>query len=92
MNSSVSNADTGNSSADTIVVHDEIKSEILDEESAVVGEGSTKEGMQHGVTCPVSDCAGSIGLLFTVLFGLSSEGSLVNFSFFGSGEGEPVGF
>lgn len=90
MNSSVSNADAGDSSADTIVVHDEIKSEILDEKGAVVGEGSAEEGMQHGVTCPISDCAGSIGLLFAVLFGLSSEGSLINFPFFGSGKGESV--
>ena len=48
--------------------------------------------MQHGVACPVSDCAGSVGLFFAVFFGLSSEGSLVNFAFFGSGEGESVGF
>ena len=42
MNSSVSNADAGDSSADSIVVHDEVESEILDEECAVVGEGSAE--------------------------------------------------
>jgi len=39
---SISNAHDCDSSADTIVVHNEVKSEIFDEEGTVVCEGSTE--------------------------------------------------
>lgn len=62
MNGSISNADAGNSSADTLVVHYEIKSEVFDEESAVIGQRTTEESVQHGVACSVSHCASTVCL------------------------------
>ncbi|CAM6002358.1 unnamed protein product [Sphagnum balticum] len=50
----VSDGDNGNSPAGPLGVKDEVKSEVLDEEGAVVGEGTTEEGVQHGVSSPVS--------------------------------------
>ncbi len=41
MNGTVGNGHNGNSSADA-VVHDEVKGEVLNEESAVVGKGSAE--------------------------------------------------
>ena len=58
----VSDADAGDTAADTIIVHDEVQAEVLDEEGAVVGEGTTEEGVQHGVTCSVGHCTSTICL------------------------------
>lgn len=58
---SISDWHDGDTSADS-VVHDQVQSEILDEESAVVGQGSAEEGMEHSMTGSVGDGTGSIGL------------------------------
>ena len=62
MDGAVSNAHDCDSSTDSLVVHDEVQGEIFDEESAVVGQRSSKKGMQHSMTGSVSHCASSVGL------------------------------
>ena len=62
MDGSISNAHAGDSSADSLVVHDEVEAEVFDEEGAVIGKRPAKEGVQHGVAGTISNCAGSIGL------------------------------
>ena len=60
----VSDANSSNSTADPLTVHDQISSEILDEKGAVVSEGSSEKGVQHSVTRTVSHRAGAVGLLW----------------------------
>lgn len=62
MDGSIGDAHAGDSSANSLVVHDEVEPEVLDEESAVIGERPAKEGMQHGMSSAVGHGAGSIGL------------------------------
>jgi hypothetical protein len=50
------------------VLHDQIKSEVLNEENAVVTESATEKCVQHGVTSSVSDRTASVSLAtFAVL-------------------------
>lgn len=63
MNGSIGDAHANNSTANTLVIHYEIKGEVFNEECAVVGKGSSEEGMQHSVSSSISDGTGSIGLL-----------------------------
>lgn len=62
MDGSVSDAHAGDTTADALVVHDEVEAEVLDEESTIVGEGTTEEGVQHGVASTISHSAGSVSL------------------------------
>ena len=99
MDSSISDVDAGDSTTDSLIVHDEIEGEVLNEEGAVISQGPAEESMQHGVSSSVSHRAGTIRLLydnlsltFAVLSGLSSEGPLVDLPLLGSGKGQSVGF
>ena len=62
MDGSIGDAHAGDSSANSLVVHDEVEPEVFDEESAVIGERPAKEGVQHGMSSAVGHGAGSIGL------------------------------
>jgi hypothetical protein len=64
------------------IVHKEVQSKVLNEENAIVTEGSSEEGVEHRVTSSVSDCAASVGLAAsTEVLGLTSEGTLIDLSF-----------
>lgn len=92
MNGSIGHV-VGHDSTALALVHDEIECEVLYEEDAVVAEGTTEEGVKHTVASSVGDGAATIGLTTSSeVLGLTSEGSLIDLSFLGSGEGHTVGF
>ena len=72
-------------------LHDEVESEVLDEEDAVVAESSTEQSMKHAVAGSVGDGAASIGLTtLTHVLRLTTEGSLINLTILGSRERHAV--
>lgn len=86
---SVGDGHADDSSAGSLLVHDQIEDEVLDEEVAVVPETSSEEGVQHGVSGSVGSGGAPVGLddflaldleTFSEVQGLSSEGSLVDSS------------
>ena len=92
MNSSISHIVSHYTSA-MISFHNEIKCKIFNKENTIITQSSTKEGMQHTMTGSISYCAASIGLSsFSPIDRLTTESSLVNFSFSGSGKWHTVGF
>jgi hypothetical protein len=71
------------------ILHDQVKSEVLDEEVGVVTEGLAVEGMQESVSGTVSGCCTPVGLAsLAVVERLSTECSLVNFTLLCPGEGK----
>ena len=82
-----------NYSFDLISFHYQIQHKIFNEERTVVAKRSPKESMQHRVTCPISNSTTSICLSpFTILEGLTSKSSLINFSLFSSRKRHSVRF
>lgn len=82
----------GHDTSALTVLHDQIKSEVLNKEDAVIAESATEKCVQHGVTGSVSDRTASVGLAtFAVLGGLTTESSLVDFALGSSAEGHTVG-
>ena len=93
VNGAVLHADGDNTDAVALLVHDEISGEVLDEVGGVVVEGAAVESVEKGVTGSVGDAAASVGLAtLTVLEGLATESTLVDFTVGGSGEGHAVVF
>jgi len=91
MDGTVSNV-VGHDTAALALFHDQVHSEVLNKEDAIVTEGTTKQGVQHGVTCAISDSTASVGLAtLSVVGGLTTESALVNFALGSSGEGHTVG-
>lgn len=73
------------------LVHEQVHREILDEENAVVSEGTTEQGVEHRVPCAIGDCTASVGLAaLAELGGLSTESSLVNLAICGSAKRHAV--
>ena len=84
MDCSVSHVISHYSSA-FVTFHDEIKCEIFDEENAIIAKSSAKQGVEHTVTCSVSNSATPVGLTsFAEILRLTTEGSLINLSIFSS--------
>jgi ribosomal protein S6E (S10) len=73
------------------VLHEQIERKVFDEKVGVVSEGLSVQSVQDGVTCSISGGGTSVGLsTLAVLEGLTTERSLVDLSFLGSGEGNTV--
>jgi hypothetical protein len=78
VNGTVFEAHSHNTTAFT-VLHNEIHSEVLDEESAVVLQGLTHHSVQEGVTSTISSGAATNGLTsLTEVQALTTECTLVN--------------
>jgi hypothetical protein len=73
------------------VLHDEVEGKVLDEEVGVVAERLAVEGVEDSVAGTVGSGGASVRLTaFTVLKGLTTEGTLVDLALFGPGEGDTV--
>jgi hypothetical protein len=71
------------------VLHDEIESEVLDEEVGVVTERLAVEGVEEGVTCAVRGGSAAVGLAtLAELERLSAESALIDFALLGTREGK----
>lgn len=82
----------GHNTAALTIFHDQVHSEVLDEENAVVTKSTAEEGVQHGVTGTIGDSAASVGLTtFAVLLRLTTKSTLVNLTLSGSAERHAVG-
>mmetsp|Transcript_21841 Transcript_21841/g.33823 ORF Transcript_21841/g.33823 Transcript_21841/m.33823 type:complete len:461 (+) Transcript_21841:361-1743(+) len=81
----------GHGSAANSVMHDKIHSEVFDEENAVISQGTAEQGVEHAVSSSVGHGAGSVSLSsLSELFGLSTEGTLVDLAFVVSRERHAV--
>ncbi len=81
----------GHDSPTLTILHNQVQSEILNKEYAIIAQSSSKEGVKHRMSSPIGDSAASVGLAAgTEVFGLPSEGSLINFPFFCSAERHTV--
>ena len=90
MNSAISHVVSHNSTA-FISLHNQIHSEILYEEDAVVTKRTSKECVQHRVSGSVSDSAAAVSLSsFAELGRLTTEGSLINLAISSSTEWHAV--
>lgn len=87
VDSSVSDGHADDSSAGSLLVHDQVENEVLDEEVAVVPERSPEKCVEHGVSGSVGGGGASVGLddllsldleSLSEIQGLTSEGSLVD--------------
>ena len=75
----------GHDTSALTIFHNQIHGKVLDEEDAIVTEGSSKESVEHAVTCSISYGAASVSLTtFTKFLRLSTECSLVNLTLLGS--------
>lgn len=71
------------------ILHDQVKSEVLDEEVGVVAKRLTVEGVKHGVSSSVGGGGTSVSLAtLAVVERLTTEGTLVDLAILGSGEGK----
>ena len=86
MNCSIGHV-VGHESAALAVLHDEVQGEVLNEENAVVTQGAPEQGVQHAMAGSVGDGAAPVGLAsLSVVLRLTSECSLIDFSFIRSGK------
>jgi hypothetical protein len=91
VDSSVSNVVSHDATALSIL-HNEVQSEVLNEENAVIAESTAEQGVQHGVTSTISHSAASVGLTsLSELLRLATESALVNLTLSGSAERHTVG-
>lgn len=76
-----------------IVAHEQIKAKVFDEVRSVKGQRSSVQGMEHGMTGPISRSGTSVRLSTLAEFeGLSPKRTLVNFAIFGPRKGQPEFF
>ena len=68
MNGPVSDRHADDSSADSLIVHYQVQQKVLNEENAVVAQGSSEQSVQHAMTSSVRDACGSIGLPASAVF------------------------
>jgi hypothetical protein len=81
----------GNDTTALTVLHQQVESEVFDEVVGVVAERLSVKGVQKSVTSTVSGSGATVGLAtFTELLRLTAEGTLVNTSILGTGEGATV--
>ena len=91
VNGSVSHI-VGHDTTALAIFHDEVHREVLNEEDAIITEGTSKECVQHGVSSTVSDSTASVSLsTLAKICGLTTEGSLVDLTVTGSAEGHTIG-
>mmetsp|Transcript_11997 Transcript_11997/g.21516 ORF Transcript_11997/g.21516 Transcript_11997/m.21516 type:complete len:570 (-) Transcript_11997:118-1827(-) len=84
-------AEGNDTTADTLVVHDEVEGKVLDVEIAVPPHGLTIESVEHGVTSTISGAGATVSLATpTVVKGLTTEGTLINLSILSTRKGETV--
>jgi len=67
VDSAVGNAHNGHSSASALVVHDEVQSEVFNEEGAIVSQGASEKSVQHSMASSICNCAGAIRLFLVKL-------------------------
>lgn len=93
MDGSISHVVSHDSDTVVTVVHKKIHGKVFYEKDAIVTKSSTKESVEHRVTSSVSDAAAAISLATSSPFlRLTSESSLVNFTFSSSTERHSIGF
>jgi hypothetical protein len=75
------------------ILHEQVERKVFDEEVGVVSKRLTVQGVENGVTRSIGGGGTSVCLTtLAVLEGLTTERSLVDLSFLGSGEGYTVMF
>lgn len=75
------------------VLHQQVKSEVFDEEVGVVSKRLSVESVENGVTSSVGGSGTSVGLTtFTEVEGLTTESTLVDLALFSSRERDTVVF
>jgi hypothetical protein len=83
----------GNNTNTLAVLHNQVQSEVFDEEVGVVSQRLTIKSVENSVASSVSSSGTSIGLTtLAELEGLTAEGTLVDLAFLGSGERYAVVF
>ena len=79
----------GDAGALSIVGHDEVEGEVLDEVRGVKGQRAAIEGVEHGVAGAVGGAGAAVGLAaLAVVEGLAAKGALVDLAVLGPAEGE----
>jgi len=72
----------GNDTNAFAVLHDQVHSEVLNEEVGVMTQRLTIESVQESVTCTIGSGSASVGLTsFSVLQRLTAKGTLVDLAF-----------
>jgi len=75
------------------ILHDQVEGEILNEVGRVVPKRLTIEGVQDGMTSPVSSSCTAVGLpTLAVLERLATKGTLIDLAFLCPGEGNAIMF
>jgi hypothetical protein len=65
------------------ILHNQVKSEELDEKVGVMAEGLAVKGVEKGMACTVNSSSTTICLsAFSIFERLATKSTLVNFSFF----------
>ena len=77
----------GDAPAGAVLVHDEIKREILDEELGRVAQRLAIERVQDCVAGTVSRRAGALDRAFAVILRHAAKGALIDLALFGAREG-----
>jgi hypothetical protein len=91
VDSSVLHVEANNSDASARFVHQQVKSEIFNEESGVESKRSTVQSVQHCVSSSIGGGCAAVSLAtFSVLERLASERSLVDLTILRSGKGKTV--
>jgi hypothetical protein len=84
---SIFHIERNDSNASTIVVHDQIQTEVLDEIGGIKGERTSVESVKHGMSSTIGGSSTTMSLSSLSKFeGLSTKSALVDFSVFGSRE------
>lgn len=82
---------TDDTAARAVLIHDEVKSKVLDEELRIVFHGGPVKRMEHCVACPVGGRAASVRLPpFAEVETLASKRTLVDLALLGAGEWHAV--
>mmetsp|Transcript_14923 Transcript_14923/g.28470 ORF Transcript_14923/g.28470 Transcript_14923/m.28470 type:complete len:393 (-) Transcript_14923:204-1382(-) len=73
----------------SVVRHEEVHGEVLDEVGGVEGQAAAVEGVQHGVAGAIGGAGAAVGLApLAVLQALPAEGPLVDLPLLGPAEGQ----
>ena len=89
MDGAVLHVEGGDAGALSIVGHDEVEGEVLDEVGGVKGQRAAIQGVKHGMTGAVGGTGAAMGLAaLAVVEGLSTKGTLVDLAVLGTAERE----